>query len=110
MPDESGRKWIVHVGKLIGPKADQSNTDSIAKELGLKKSSLLNSCIRETATNTTRQIIKMIYTPAELERGRGQDVSARKRKLIRGKVFVPKCSGVRLNVKSYEGDSSEKCQ
>jgi hypothetical protein len=85
MPGDSGRNWFIQVGKLLGPKSSQSNTDTIAKNLGIRKSSLLNSCVRDTSSNTTRQVIKLLYSPAELKKGRGKDVTQCKRKLIRGK-------------------------
>ena len=85
MPCDVGRKWLSSISKLVNPKQSQSNTDFIARELGIEKSSLLTSCIRDTASNTTRQVIKLLYSPVELENGRGTDVSDQQRKLIRGK-------------------------
>ena len=86
MPCDAGRKWLVQVGKIVGPKSSQISTETIAEKLGIPKPSSLTSCIRDTASNTTRQVIKLLYSPAELKVGRGKNVPQEKRKLIRGKI------------------------
>ncbi|CAF3897522.1 unnamed protein product [Rotaria sp. Silwood1] len=86
IPGDEGRQWLIHVVKILSPHSPGLNTDKIARALKIKKSSLLTSCIRETATNTTRQVIKLLYTPAQLAKGHGNVVSRQKRKLI--KAFV----------------------
>ena len=117
MPCDVGRKWLSSISRLVNPKQSQSNTDFIASELGIKKSSLLTSCIRDTASNTTRQVIKLLFSPAELENGRGADVSDQQRKLIRGigalckrrmlqanlslRLFVTSCDDALKEKRSY---------
>lgn len=86
VPDEAVRSWLLRVANLFSPKVSELTSDDIAKQLGIDKPSILNSCIRDTATNTTRQIIKAMYTPYELDIKRGKDVTLHQRKLIRGKI------------------------
>lgn len=88
MPCEAVRSWIVHMGKRFGPKELKTPIDTIASSLGIKKISVLNACIRDTPTNTTKQIIKTMYTPSELVAKRGADVTHRQRRLIRGKITI----------------------
>mgnify|MGYP000138525889 CR=1 FL=1 len=88
MPGEAARNWFVHVGKMLGPTETETSIDYIATSLGFKKTSMLNSCIRDTATSTTRQIIKAIHKPSELSNKRGKDVTVRQRKLIRGSFSI----------------------
>ncbi|CAF2855061.1 unnamed protein product [Rotaria sp. Silwood2] len=92
IPGDEGRQWLIHVVKILSPHSPGLNTDKIARALKIKKSSLLTSCIRETATNTTRQVIKLLYTPAQLAKGHGNVVSRQKRKLI--KAFVEQEHGL----------------
>ncbi|CAF1351212.1 unnamed protein product [Rotaria sordida] len=86
MPGDDGRNWLIQVGRQLEPKSSGLTTDSIAEKLGIKKTSLLTSCIRNSASNTTRQIIKLLYSPAKRQKRRGKDVPMEKRKLI--KAFV----------------------
>ena len=88
MSDEATRSWLVQIGNKFGPKTSETSTDIIASGLGINKSSMLNSCIRDTPTSTTRQIIKAMYTSSELDVKRGTDVTSYQRRLIRGTLHL----------------------
>ena len=85
---DDARQWFITVGKLLAPKSPELNTDTIAKKLGLKKASILTSCIRDSATNTTRQIVKLLYPQGASGNRRGKSVTVEKRKLIKGKFSL----------------------
>ncbi|CAF1372821.1 unnamed protein product [Rotaria sp. Silwood1] len=86
MLGDDGRNWLIQIGKQLAPKSSGLNTDSTAEKLGIKKSSSFTSCIRNSPSNTTRQIIKLLYSSVELRKDRSKDVTVEKRKLIRGEI------------------------
>ena len=89
MPGDEGRKWLIFIGKLLAPPSSEPKTDIIAEKLGIKKPSLLNGCVRDSASNTTRQIVKLLYPPEKLDmKKRSKVVTQEQRKLIKGKIFL----------------------
>ena len=94
MPGDEGRNWLIQISKSLAPKSHGLTTDKIAQGLCIQKPSLLTSCIRNSPSNTTRQIIKLLYPPSQLQTIRGKDVPVEKRKLIQGKRPLTDCKGI----------------
>ena len=68
MPGDDGRNWLIQISKSLAPKSHGLSVDKIAQGLCVEKPSLLTSCIRNSLSNTTRQIIKLLYPPPNFKR------------------------------------------
>lgn len=86
MPDIKARPWFTRVAKLFGEQLSANDICSHAKFIGINNPNTLLACIRDRGTDTTRQIIRALYSKEQLLEKSGKDtVSDDQRKVIRSK-------------------------
>lgn len=85
MPNASCRPWFIEVAKIFSGKPNNIDFSQYAEKLGIADPDDLLACLQDTTSNTTRKIIRLLYTPSQLMSMSGTDVPSTKRQLIRGR-------------------------
>lgn len=86
MPDIKARPWFTRVAKMFGQNLSSTDIVAHAAGIGLTNPSELLGCIRDSGTDTARQIIRALYSKERLRNESGTEaVSRQRRQAIRGK-------------------------
>ncbi|CAF3619655.1 unnamed protein product [Rotaria socialis] len=83
IPDAAGRQWIINMGQFFSRKVPGSNIAKYATALGIDDPRDLIACIEDTTSNTTRQVIRLLYSSDKLLTMSGTEVPQSRRSAIR---------------------------
>ncbi|CAF5211274.1 unnamed protein product [Rotaria magnacalcarata] len=86
MPDARARAWFSRVAKVLNRNLSANDILEHSKRIGFSNPNLLLGCIGDNGTETTRKIIRNMYSKEVLLTKVGNEaVSKERRKAIRGK-------------------------
>ncbi|CAF1397371.1 unnamed protein product [Rotaria magnacalcarata] len=83
IPDASGRQWFINMGKYFSNKAPNADIKQYATALKITDPRDLIACIEDTTSNTTRQVVKLLYSSEQLIEMVGPEVPEETRSVIR---------------------------
>ncbi|CAF2137342.1 unnamed protein product [Rotaria magnacalcarata] len=83
IPDAAGRQWIINMGQFFSRKVPGSNIAKYATALGIDDPRDQIACIEDTTSNTTRQVIRLLYSSDKLLTMSGTEVPQSRRSAIR---------------------------
>jgi hypothetical protein len=84
IPDAAGRQWFITMGQFFSRTVPGSNIAKYATALGIDDPRDLIACIEDTTSNTTRQVIRLLYSSDKLLTMSGTEVPQSQRSTIRG--------------------------
>lgn len=82
IPDASGQRWFINIGKIFEKRGDSVNIKTHATALKVDAEKLVE-CIKPTTSNTARQVVKLLYPPSELLNMIGPKIPKSQRLAIR---------------------------
>lgn len=87
MPDIRARPWFLRVAKRFGEQLSTPTICEHANKIGIPPNTLIG-CIGSSGTETTRKIIREIFSKGDLESKSGPEaVSKETRESIRSKYY-----------------------
>ncbi|CAF4288628.1 unnamed protein product [Rotaria socialis] len=115
MPDARARAWFSRVAKVLNRNLSANDILEHSKRIGFSNPNLLLGCIGDNGTETTRKIIRNMYSKEVLLTKVGNEAVSKERHfvevhhgLIADHPFNESINGVFRQAKSYSKKSKEK--